>query len=173
MGETRFQRNLFTIMMCFCMVSIMSIYNVWLRIGFSDEIFAYVAKEFLLVFAIAFCLDFFLVGPLVKKIVFIKFNPREHPVKFGLSVGISMTISMVFLMSVYGSIIQVGFSQNIITIYPHTFFMNFIAALPVNLLIVSPLIRFIFYKLFHKEVEEGDAMIIEDELAQPNLQKLS
>lgn len=164
MGETRFQRNLFTIMMCFCMVLIMSIYNVWLRIGFSNELFLYVAKEFLLVFAIAFCLDFFLVGPLVKKIVFLKFNPHDHPVKFGLSVGISMTISMVFLMSIYGSIMQVGFSQNIINVYPYTLFMNFIFALPINLFIVSPMLRFIFFKLFKKDIDEDDTIIIEKEL---------
>lgn len=164
MGETKFQRNMFTLMMCVCMVTGMSIYNVWLREGFTLHIFVLVAKEFFLVFAIAFALDFFIVGPLVKKVVFMKFNPHDHPLTFGLSVAISMTITMVFLMSVFGTVMQAGFTAEAFSIYPRMVMLNFIAALPLNLLIVSPLVRFVFHKVFHAAIEEDDAYLIEEEL---------
>lgn len=171
MGETKFQRNLFTLMMCVCMVAGMSIYNVWLREGFTAHIFVTVAREFFLVFVIAFALDFFIVGPLVKKVIFMKFNPHDHPLSFSLSVAISMTITMVFLMSVFGVFMQAGFTVQAVSTYPHTVMLNFIAALPLNLLIVSPLVRFAFLKIFHVTIEADDAYLIEEELHLPHEKK--
>ena len=61
-----------------------------------------------------------------------------------------MVVGMVLFMSMYGAITAVGFSSMTLKIYPLCVIRNFIIALPLNLLIVSPLVRFSFGKIFGK-----------------------
>lgn len=148
MGETNFQRKIFTVMMCFGMVLGMTAYNIILHQGFSLQVFPLLVKQLWLVFIVAFILDFFVVGPFVKKQVFSRVTPKTKKVKIFLSIAISMVTSMVLLMSIFGSVFMEGFTIAALKIYPKNVFMNFIAALPLNLLIVAPLVRSIFPKIF-------------------------
>ena len=59
-----------------------------------------------------------------------------------------MVVGMVLLMSMYGAIVAVGFNSTALKIYPLCIARNFIVALPLNLLIVSPLVRMSFNRLF-------------------------
>ena len=156
MGNTNFQRRLFTAIMCFFMVLGMTIYNIILHSGFGSHLFVSLVKEMWMVYIIAFILDMFLVGPLAKKFVFTVLKPKNK-IQTILSISSSMVVCMVTLMSVFGSIMNKGFTADALSIYPTTWIRNFIVALPYNILIVSPLVRAIFTAIFPELKEKKEA----------------
>lgn len=150
MGQTKSQKFIFTLMMCFSMVLGMTIYNMLLNEGFHDQFFNHLFKDFWLGFIVALILDVFIVGKLAKPIALkiVKPNATTKPIKVILAISSCMVVGMVLCMSMYGAIIAVGFNSTALRIYPLCIIRNFIVALPLNLLIVSPLVRFIFGHLF-------------------------
>lgn len=150
MGQTRFQKFTFTLMMCFSMVLGMTIYNMLLNEGFHNQFFSHLLKEFWIGFIIALLLDIFIVGKFAKPIALkiVKPTNETKPIKIILSISLCMVIGMVLCMSMYGAIVAVGFNSNALRIYPLCIIRNFIVALPLNILIVSPLVRLSFGKLF-------------------------
>ena len=152
MGETKLQKNVFTVMMCLGMVFGMTLYNIILHNGFSAGVFTLLLKEIWLVFIVAFMLDFFVVGPIAKRQVFRILKPDTNKIKIILCLASSMVVSMVLLMSVFGAVFMEGFTLNALKIYPETVLLNFVAALPLNLLIVSPVVRTLFVKIFPPQI---------------------
>ena len=151
MGENKLQKMMFTVFMCFFMVLGMSIYNIILQEGVTSELFLHLAVSFIPVFAIALCLDLFIAGPLAKKIAFtiIPEGTEKQMIHRVLSIALPMVSMMVLLMSVFGVIKTFGLSSEAIEHYPMGVLTNFVAALPLNFFIVSPLVRFvIFPKVF-------------------------
>lgn len=150
MGQTKFQKFIFTLMMCFCMVLGMTIYNMILNDGFSSDFFNNLLNDFWLGFFVALILDIFIVGKIAKPIALkiVKPNENTKPIKIILAISCCMVVGMVLFMSMYGAIIAVGFNSTALKIYPLCIARNFIMALPLNLLIVSPLVRVSFNKIF-------------------------
>lgn len=156
MGQTKFQKTVFTLLMCFFMVLGMTIYNMILNEGLSDQFFIHLLKEFWLGFIVALIIDVFTVGKLAKKIAFklLKPTPETKPIKIILAISSCMVIGMVLFMSMYGAIVAVGFNLTTLKIYPLCIARNFIMALPLNLLVVSPLVRFLFPKIPFEKIEK-------------------
>lgn len=154
MGKTKFEKSIFTLMMCFGMVLGMTIYNMLLNEGFHSGFFNNLLHEFWLGFIIALLLDIFIVGKLAKPIAFkiVKPTPVTKQIKVILTISLCMVIGMVLCMSMYGAILAVGFNINTLKLYPLCVVRNFIMAIPLNLLIVSPLVRFSFSKLFSTQL---------------------
>ena len=150
MGETKFQKFIFTLTMCFCMVLGMTIYNMILNEGFHAQFFNNLLKDFWLGFFIALLLDIFIVGKIAKPIAFkiIKPTKTTKQIKVILAISSCMVVGMVLFMSMFGTIVAVGFNSTTLKIYPLCIARNFIVALPLNLLIVSPLVRISFNKMF-------------------------
>lgn len=147
MGETKLQKKIFTILMCLGMVICMTTYNIILHNGLAN-IFTLLIKEVWIVFIIAFTLDFFIVGPFAKKLVFSKIKPETKKFIIILSISSTMVVCMVLLMSIFGAYMSEGFSINAVINYPKVVLLNFIAAFPINLLIVSPIVRGLFFLTF-------------------------
>lgn len=150
MGQTKFQKFIFTLMMCFSMVLGMTIYNMLLNEGFHTQFFNNLLKEFWLGFFVALLLDIFIIGKIAKPIALkiVKPNKNTKPIKVILAISCCMVVGMVLFMSMYGAIVAVGFNSTSLKIYPLCIARNFIVALPLNLLIVSPLVRLSFGKIF-------------------------
>lgn len=150
MGQTKTQKFIFTLMMCFGMVLGMTIYNMLLMEGFNDQFFNHLLKDFWLGFIIALLLDVFVVGKIAKPIAFkiVKPTPETKPIKVILAISGCMVIGMVLCMSMYGAIVAVGFNSMTLKLYPLCIVRNFIMALPLNMLVVSPIVRFCFSKMF-------------------------
>lgn len=150
MGKTKFEKFIFTVMMCFGMVLGMTIYNMILNEGFHAQFFSNLLKEFWLGFFVALLLDIFIVGKIAKPIAFKIVKPTEttKQIKIILTISSCMVVGMVLLMSMYGAIVAVGINRTTLSIYPLCVARNFIVALPLNLLIVSPLVRLSFTKVF-------------------------
>ncbi|NFH79390.1 DUF2798 domain-containing protein [Clostridium botulinum] len=150
MGQTKLQKFIFTLMMCFGMVLGMTIYNMLLNEGFHSQFFNNLLKDFWLGFIVALLLDVFIVGKIAKPIALkiVKPNNETKQIKIILTISLCMVIGMVLFMSMYGAITAVGFNSGALKIYPLCIIRNFIMALPLNMLIVSPVVRLSFNKVF-------------------------
>ncbi|WP_240252888.1 DUF2798 domain-containing protein [Fredinandcohnia quinoae] len=107
-------------------------------------------SDFLIGFIIAFILDLFIVGPNAKKIALKLTANTKNKLYIVLAISSCMVIGMAFFMSMYGVItsnFHNGFnSSSILTDYLSVFGKNFILALPLQIIIMGPLVRFIFTK---------------------------
>lgn len=158
MGETKFQKMTFTLMMCFFMVLGMTIYNMILNEGIHSQFFIHLLKDFWFGFIVALILDVFVVGKLAKPLAFkiVKPTPETKQIKIILAISCCMVLGMVLCMSMYGAITAVGFNMNAVKLYPLCIVRNLIMALPLNLLIVSPIVRVLFVKIPFDKIEKLD-----------------
>ena len=150
MGQTKFQKFIFTLMMCFFMVLGMTTYKIILNEGFHSNLLNNLLKDFWLGFIVALLLDIFIVGKLAKPLAFkiVKPTKETKQIKIILAISSCMVVGMVLFMSIFGAIVSSGFTIDALKLYPLCVLRNFIRALPLNLLIVSPIVRFIFNKMF-------------------------
>lgn len=148
MFENKKQHFIFILMICTTMVFIMSCYNVAMIEGFTLSIFRHALMGFPLAFIYALIGDIFIVGKIVKIITSKILKPNDSMVKVGLCMSFFTGCGMVIWMSLFGVLTNIGFSSNFISAYGIAIIKNFIFAIPLNLLIVSPLMRFLFFKMF-------------------------
>ncbi|MDM1014816.1 hypothetical protein QTJ09_07785 [Clostridium perfringens] len=89
-------------------------------------------------------------GKIAKTIAFKIVKPTKDTkqIKIILAISICMVTVMVFFMSMYGTIVAIGFNSTSLKIYPLCIARNFIIAVPLNLIIISPLVRISFNKIF-------------------------
>mgnify|MGYP005987492049 CR=1 FL=1 len=130
---------LFTTLMCFCMVLGMSVYNLLLHQQLS---WGHFISGFIPGFIVAFLLDIFVVGAIVPRIVSkLNFVNKEKKVQMVLAISTLMILGMVSFMSMFGILIEGGVTDNLGLVYLQTWLLNFIVALPLQLLIVGPFSR--------------------------------
>lgn len=148
MFKNKKQHFIFILMICTTMVFIMSCYNVAIMEGFSSTVFKHAIMGFPAAFLFALIGDIFIVGKIVKIIASKILKPDDSMAKVGICMSFFTGCGMVIWMSMFGVITNVGFTSNFISDYAMALFTNFIFAIPLNLLIVSPSIRFLFFKMF-------------------------
>lgn len=151
MGKNKKEQMVFTTLTCACMVLGMSIYNVILLKGFTLSVFIDVALGFVPAFIVGLLLDIFIVGKISKSVVTKIVKQGDPLIKKILFMSCFMVTGMVLLMSLYGAIMNVGFSTELPTAYVKGVGFNFIAALPLQFLIVGPIVRLIFTKIYSEE----------------------
>ena len=145
------QEILFTILMVFVMVYAMVCYNIALAMGgLSNSVFLLAFHELPIMMPIAFVIDFFIVGPIAKKITFSKFNPKQtNPVFIVLSISICSVWLMCPLMSLAATILfKGGFQKEMISIWLQTTAFNYPMAAFWQLLVAGPVVRAIFGLMF-------------------------
>ena len=136
---------IFTTLMCFLMVFGMSFYNLVLHgnLSISSLLFGIVPG-----FIVAFILDVFIVGIVAKKIAFnLSFINKQNKIQLILSISCLMVLGMVTFMSVFGLLFENRFASFSLASYGHTWIMNFIVALPYQLILVGPISRSILKKI--------------------------
>ncbi|WP_026561554.1 DUF2798 domain-containing protein [Bacillus sp. J37] len=150
MPTTKKESIQFGFMMCFGMVFFMTIYNFYLNGMIGELTLIEGISDFLIGFVIAFILDLFIVGPNAKKVALKITAKTNNKVYTILSISICMVIGMAFFMSIYGLVttyIHNGFNTgSIVSDYLSVFGKNFMMALPLQILIMGPLVRFLFVK---------------------------
>ena len=133
---------IFGLFMCFGMVLIMSIYNTALH-GFSSYTVGSAMIQFVITFLVAFIAESF-VEPKARKIALSLPYDKSNEINFIVAIAFCMVPIMVLIMSVYGLILtalMIGIEGSIFTAYLKTVGLNFIVALPSQLLIVGPISR--------------------------------
>ncbi len=147
MPKTKKESFIYTVMMCAFMVFCMSIYNVGLHRGFSGELLREVVVGFPIAYVVALVCDWFIVSKPAKKIAFSIVKPQDKPLKKIVMISFCMVCGMVVLMSLYGAVEVVGFSKQLFAVWMKNIPVNFVMALPLQLLIAGPVVRFFFSKL--------------------------
>lgn len=138
----------FGFIMCFGMVLVMTIYNLCLNGSITEITFIEGLYNFVIAFVIAFILDMFIVGPNAKKVALkITANTDKGIYKI-LSISVCMVFGMAFCMSIYGLVsgyLHNGFNSNSPIIdFLTVFGKNIIVALPLQIIVMGPLVRYIF-----------------------------
>lgn len=151
MPTTKKESLIFTIMMCAFMVFCMSVYNVSLHSGgFSKQVIIDSLIGFPLTFIVAMVCDWFIVSRPAKAIAFRFIKEEDKQIKIAILISLFMVCGMVLCMSMFGALHNVGVTSDLPLAYITAIGMNFIVALPLQLLIAGPIIRFIFGKVFNK-----------------------
>ncbi len=113
-----------------------------------------IALELLIGFIIALLIEMCIVGPCAKKIVFALPFDKSKKVNIIITMATVMVIGMVFFMSFYGMAMMYlhGGLQgdSFVSMYFSIFIKNFIMAYPLQLIIMGPLVRFLFGKFVLK-----------------------
>ena len=105
------QEIIYGIMMVFAMVYAMVCYNVTLNVGgMQNFVFAAALHELPIMCPLAFIFDFFVVGPIAKKITFRIFNPGEDKPLF---IILMISVLTIWMMCPYMSLMAtISFSRN-------------------------------------------------------------
>ena len=159
MPHNKRESLIFTVMMCFTMVFVMSIYNVSLHMGgLSVASVQQAWLGFPIAYIFAMCCDWFVASPLAKGFAF-KFlvTPgKSSPLAMTLAVSSCMVVPMVIIMSLYGACEGLfhmpGGPLANLQMLPMMWLINiprnFVMALPWNLLVAGPVARYVFRRAF-------------------------
>lgn len=166
MPKNKRESLIYTVLMCFTMVLWMSIYNVALQHGgLTLEVLGAAWMGFPIAYLFAMLCDWFAVSKIAKGFAF-RFLVKpgvSSPIKMILAVSCCMVVPMVIIMSLYGvaeACVHTGEWNRIFFIWIRNIPMNFIMALPFQLIVAGPLVRFVFRKAF----PEGSIVMNEKEM---------
>jgi hypothetical protein len=145
---TKKENFYFGMMMCLGMVVFMTIYNLFINGLIGIVPLKEILIQFILGFIIAFVLELFIVGPVAHKIAFSLPYDKTKSIFVILSISFFMVVGMVLFMSLFG-LGTVYFSNNLgeeslLKSYFSIAFKNFIFALPLQLIVMGPLVRYLF-----------------------------
>ncbi len=151
MPKTKFQDFIFTIIMVIVMVYAMVCYNISINIGgMSNKVFIMALGELPIMAAIAFLLEFLLIGHITKKIAFNMVNPKETKPILMIIIISSLTVCfMCPLMSFFATVLfNYSGIENLLANWLEITVKNFPMALCWQIFYAGPFVRFIFRKIF-------------------------
>ncbi|AMR02717.1 MULTISPECIES: DUF2798 domain-containing protein [Bacillus] len=155
MPTTRKENLQFGMMMCLGMVIVMTFYNLLMNEAGGPIYIKEIALELLIGFIIALLIEICIVGPCAKKIVFMLPFDKSKKINIIVAMATTMVIGMVFFMSFFGMTmmhLHGGLQgDSFVSIYVSIFIKNFIMAYPLQLIIMGPLVRFLFAKFVMKK----------------------
>lgn len=140
---------IFGLMMCFGMVCVMFFYNMYLNGLLTTLPISGILSQFALTFIVAFLVESFIVGPIARKAAFSLPYDKSKTLYVILATSTCMVIGMVLCMSVFGLVISMvnnGIEGSLLANYGRTILKNVIVAYPAQLLVIGPLVRFLFVR---------------------------
>lgn len=144
---------IFGLMMVFCMVSIMMVYNLYMEGLLGTLTVGSAILQFIFTFMVAFIVES-LIGPLMRKIALKLPYDKSKKVYLIIANSTCMVIGMVICMSLFGlimSLVNGGIEGSVFQHYMTLIGRNFILAYPAQLLVVGPLVRWIFVKYIQEK----------------------
>lgn len=154
MPQNKRESLIYTVLMCFCMVLWMSMYNVTLHMGgFSMEVLKEGWLGFPIAYVFAMCCDWFLVSGLAEKIrIYLSGKTGDSVLKKVICVSCSMGRTdgdhHVHVWCCRRMCPAPAHGPQLLMIWLTNIPKNFIMALPFQLIIAGPLVRFIFRSAF-------------------------
>ena len=148
MPKTLLEKIVFTVVMAAIMVYGMIVYNISLDLGgVSAQSFRLALNELPLMAAIAFVLEFFVVGKLAAKLAFTVVRPTDRPQIITYAISLMIVCIMCPVMSLVATVL---FKEPSFGTWVHTFGCNFPMALCWQMFYCGPLSRFIFRAIFRR-----------------------
>lgn len=154
MPKTKFQGIIFTMMMVFAMVFVMTVYNLAMETGgLQYAIFEEAIVAMWPAYIFAFIIENFIIGWLAKKLAFRIVSPKEDkPIFVILAMSSFMCCLMAPTMSMFNTIIHHGFVLDLPVLWLIALFKNFPMAICIQTFFVGPLVRLIFRNLFKRQL---------------------
>lgn len=141
----------FGLMMVTGMAVVMITYNMMRNDLFGMLSLGEIVLQYALGFLVAFVIEMFAVGPIAKKAAFALPYDKSKKVYVIVSLAFCMVTGMVLCMSLYGLISSALAGSlgdgSLIKHYFTIVFHNYILAFPLQLIVMGPLVRFLFGKL--------------------------
>ncbi|WP_339275766.1 hypothetical protein MKY59_02255 [Paenibacillus sp. FSL W8-0426] len=148
MPTTKREQVVFGLMMCFGMVTIMLLFNLYNSGMIGKLSLMEILLQFVICFVVAFAVESILVGPVAKKVAFSLPFDKSNKLVAVLTLSFFMVVGMVLVMSFYGvmtSYLTNGLGgRSILRSYGSAIGHNFLLALPAQLLVVGPIVRAVF-----------------------------
>ena len=153
MPKTKFQNDIFTLIMAAIMVYGMIVYNVALNTGgVSNQTFLLALHEMPIMFPIAFILEFFVVEKLATRLAFTFMRPTDRPQLITYAISLMIVCIMCPVMSLIATLL---FKPISFGTWIHTFGCNLPMALLWQMLYCGPLTRLIFRTLFRTQLAKN------------------
>lgn len=168
MPKTKSQEIIFALMMSLAMVFGMEHYNLGIdNGGFQMWMFkaAWHLKDIPLMTMIVFIMEHFVAGPIAQKRAFKLVTPgKDNPLLITLAVAGCTVVLMCPIMSFWATIIfkYNGF-KTLLAVFLQTLICNFPMALLWQIFFAGPLVRWLFRKLFLRQLNQ-DLNPIEQEV---------
>ena len=152
MPKTKFQNIIFTLLMAFVMVYAMVCYNIaWNVGGMQNRVFVIALEEIVIMWPVAFFLEFFVVEHLSQKLAFRLVTPgRDKPIFILLAISSMIVCLMCPIMSLIATILFQNPGSELIAVWLQTAAVNFPMALCWQIFFAGPLVRLIFRTIFRK-----------------------
>lgn len=144
----------FGLMMCAGMVVVMTFYNLILNDLIGEIPLKEILVQLLQGLIVAFLLESFIVGPVAQRLALSLPFDQSKKLFVILSISFFMVSGMVLCMSLYGLVtayISNGLEESLFKSYFTIASRNFIFALPLQLLIIGPVVRYIFIKFIKNQ----------------------
>ncbi|WP_160680653.1 DUF2798 domain-containing protein [Clostridium sp. C8-1-8] len=148
MGKNKKENFIFTLICAALMVFGMSIYNVLLREGITSTLVKDVLVGFLPILCIALIIDWFIVGKIAKFFVSKLVDKNSPLIKKILLTSFFMVCGMCFSITLIVSTMHQGINSELPLVFIGSLWKNFICALPLQLIIVGPIARAIFFRIY-------------------------
>ncbi len=154
MPKTKMQAVIFTLMMVFCMVYVMTVFVIASGVGeLNYHSMLLAVKEMWLEFVIVFVIVFFVITPLARKGTG-RLVTGEVPPIVHILVTQGLTVAMIVLcITLIATVFHQGFTADWFMQWITTWSSCFPVALCVQIFYVGPLVRKIFTVLFHEKEE--------------------
>ena len=157
MPKTKSQDLVYTIIMVIVMVYAMICYNIAIGMGgMNNSVFINAFGELPIMGVIAFILEFLFVGKITKEITFKIINPKQtQPIFITLIISSLIVCFMCPLMSFFATILfNYSGIENLVSTWLQITVRNFPMALCWQIFYAGPLVRFIFRKIFAKQLSK-------------------
>jgi hypothetical protein len=155
MPATKKENLYFGMMMCMGMVVMMTFYNLLINGLIGTVTLKGILLQLFLGFMAALLLEVFIVGPLAHKIVFSLPFDKSKSLYVIFFTSLFMVVGMVSLMSLFGlgtTYFFHGFGEKtILESYVSIVSKNIIFALPLQLVIMGPIVRFVFGRVVKRQ----------------------
>ena len=150
MPKTKFQNVVFTLLMAFVMVYAMICYNIAMKFGgMSNQIFLMAFAEMVIMWPVAFVLEFFVVEKLSHMLAFRFVTPGvDKPIMVILAISSMIVCLMCPVMSLIATVLFKNPGVEIVAVWLETAVKNFPMALCWQIFFAGPLVRFVFGLMF-------------------------
>lgn len=156
MPKTKFQNIIFTLLMAFVMVYAMVCYNIaWNVGGMQNRVFVMALEEMVIMWPVAFLLEFFVVEHLSQKLAFrLVTLGLDKPIFILLAISSMIVCLMCPIMSLIATILFKNPGSELIAVWLQTAAVNFPMALCWQIFFAGPLVRLIFRTIFRKQLQQ-------------------
>jgi hypothetical protein len=147
-GKNKKENITFTLLMCCGMVLIMSLYNCLLNFVTMKQLFSSYLKAFIPALIVAVLWEMLVVIRIAKPIFLKHMHKISNPKRRPLFMSLLMVTGMVLGMTFFGMLLNTTLDAAFVPAYLVGAALNFVVALPVQIFLVSPVVRRIFVRMF-------------------------